>query len=343
VADHFERRVIMMICLAVEAACAATLWGLAYLGLSSAWPIFLTMTVFGIARALLGPAQTSLVPLLVPKEHFPNAVAWNSQAFQIAVITGPALGGILYGLGAEVVYGVVTTLLLAAALAASRIRHRLKPAATTDDSSPKDRLLAGVRFVRANPILLGAISLDLFAVLFGGATALLPIFARDILAVGPWGLGLLRCAPAIGAASCALTLAHRPPKRRVGRRMFACVAGYGIATILFGLSTHFVLSLAALVALGACDMVSVYIRQSLVQLGTPDSMRGRVSAVNLVFIGASNELGEFESGLTAAWFGTVPAVVLGGIGTLLVVGLWAWRFEALRKVDRLEQAEAQGR
>jgi MFS family permease len=334
VADRFERRSIMALCLGVQALCAAVLFVLSWNGLTSVLPIFLTMMLFGVARAFFGPAMQSLVPLLVTKEHFPNAVAWNVHAFQVAVVTGPALGGVLYGFGAEAVYGVVAVLFVIALLSTIGIANRLKP--QNEGGVTFDRLFAGVRFVRANPILLGAISLDLFAVLFGGATALLPVYARDILMVGPWGLGLLRSAPAIGAASCALWLAHRPPKHRLGHIMFACVGGFGLATIVFGLSSQFLLSMTALVAIGGFDMVSVYIRQSLVQLGTPDAMRGRVSAVNLVFIGASNELGEFESGLTAAWFGAVPAVVLGGVGTLLVVGIWAWRFKTLRQVDQLE-------
>jgi MFS family permease len=338
-ADRFERRSIIAICLGVEAFCSGTLMVLSWNGLTSVLPIFLTMGLFGVARAFLGPAIQSLVPLLVTKEHFPNAVAWNVHAFQLAVVMGPALGGVLYGFGAETVYGLVTFLLLVSVLSTIGIAGRLKP--QSEGPVTLDRLFAGVRFVRANPILLGAISLDLFAVLFGGATALLPVYARDILLVGPWGLGLLRSAPAIGAASCALWLAHHPPKAHLGRIMFLCVGGFGLATIVFGLSQQFLLSMAALVAIGGCDMVSVYIRQSLVQLGTPDAMRGRVSAVNLVFIGASNELGEFESGVTAAWFGTVPAVVLGGVGTLLVVGLWAWRFKTLRKIDRLDQMSDQ--
>ncbi len=337
VADRFERRSIIVICLGAEALCAASLLIASWNGLSAVWPIFLTMSLFGIARAFLGPAMASLVPLLVTKEHFPNAVAWNAQANQISVVTGPALGGVLYGFGAETVYGLVSLLLVIAVFSTTRMTSRLKPLQA--GGVTLERLFAGVRFVRANPILLGAISLDLFAVLFGGATALLPMFARDILLVGPWGLGLLRSAPAVGAASCAFWLAHRPPKNRLGHLMFACIGGFGLATVVFGLSSNFPLSLAALVATGGCDMVSVYVRQSLVQLGTPDAMRGRVSAVNLVFIGASNELGEFESGLTAAWLGAVPAVVLGGLGTILVVGLWAWRFKELRQVDRLDDVQ----
>ncbi|MDR3436817.1 MFS transporter [Telmatospirillum sp.] len=338
VADRVERRSVMATSLAIETLCAVTLLVLSRGGPAGLLPILATMAVFGIARAFLGPAMSSLVPLLVSREHFPNAVAWNLQAFQVAVVAGPALGGVLYGSGPDTVYGTVAVLLLIAVMATSRVKRRLRPAA--DDSPIIHRLLAGVRFVRDNPILLGAISLDLFAVLFGGATALLPVFARDILHVGPWGLGLLRSAPAVGAASCAFLLAHSPPRHRLGHIMFACVGCYGLATIVFGLSTSFLLSIAALVAIGAFDMVSVYIRQSLVQLATPDAMRGRVSAVNLVFIGASNELGEFESGMTAAWFGSVPAVILGGLGTILVVGIWAWRFKTLRRVDRLDQMSA---
>ncbi len=336
-ADRVERRSIMTVCLLIEALCAGSLCLMSWIGLAGVLPIFLIMTVFAIARAFLGPAMASLVPLLVSREHFPNAVTWSAQAYQVAVVAGPALGGVLYGFGAPIVYGLVTSLLAVAVWSTRSIESRLKPA--NEGGVTLDRLFAGVRFVRANPILLGAISLDLFAVLFGGATALLPIFAGDILGVGPWGLGLLRSAPAIGAASCALWLANRPPKSHLGHLMFACIGGFGLATIVFGLSSNFLLSLAALVATGGCDMISVYVRQSLIQLGTPDAMRGRVSAVNLVFIGASNELGEFESGLTAAWFGVVPAVVLGGLGTLLVVGVWAWRFKELRQVDRLDDMQ----
>jgi hypothetical protein len=243
---------------------------------------------------------------------------------------------LLYGFGPAVVYSLVTVMLVASVIAISRMRTRLKT--QSEDAPMIERLTAGIRFVWTRPVILGAISLDLFAVLFGGATALLPIYARDILMVGPWGLGLLRSAPALGATVCALTLTRRPLKRRAGLTMFFCVACYGLATIVFGLSTNFFLSLGVLVIMGACDMISVFVRQNLVQLGTPDAMRGRVSAVNLVFIGASNELGEFESGVTASWFGTVPAVVIGGIGTLAVVGLWAWRFRELRRIDKLEDA-----
>jgi MFS family permease len=336
VSDRFDRRRVAMLFLALETLAAAALLVLTINGLTSVHPVFAVLVLTGIARAFLGPALQSVVPLLVPREHFPNAVAWSSTVWQIGVISGPAVGGFLYGFGPTVVYGLVTLMLLASVLTVSRITTKLKT--HSEDAPMIQRLTAGIRYVWSRPVILGAISLDLFAVLFGGATALLPIYARDILMVGPTGLGILRSAPALGAAICALRLTRHPLKRRAGAVMFSCVGGFGLATIVFGLSTNFWLSLAALVCLGACDMISVYVRQSLVQLWTPDAMRGRVSAVNLVFIGASNELGEFESGVTASWFGTVPAVVIGGIGTLLVVGIWSWRFFELRKVDRLEDA-----
>ena len=337
-ADRFDRKRIILVCLSVETLCAAALLALCHWDFATTEPIFAVLAIFGTARAFLGPAQQSLVPMLVPKEHFPNAIAWSSSSWQLAVIAGPALGGWLFGFGAETVFAIVTLLLGGSVIAATGITAQLR---VTEQGGPMlERLLAGIRFVWAKPVVLGAISLDLFAVLLGGATALLPVFARDILHVGPTGLGLLRSAPALGAACCALWLAHYPLQQRAGATMFACVAGFGAATILFGLSTNFLLSLVALVALGGFDMVSVYVRQTLVQLETPDAMRGRVSAVNMVFIGASNELGEFESGLTAAWFGTVQSVLVGGIGTLLVVGLWVWRFRALRQVDRLIAPES---
>lgn len=333
IADKFDRRRIMTVCLSIEALCSGALLVIAQHETPRVEWIFVVLFLFGTSRAFVGPAMQSLVPLLVPPAHFPNAVAWSSQAWQIAVIGGPAVGGALFGFGAPVVYALVLVLLVASVFWTLLMKTQLKPAEAAGASL--DRLLAGVRFVWSKPVVLGAISLDLFAVLFGGATALLPVFARDILDIGPVGLGVLRSAPAVGAAVCALWLAHHPLQHKAGRMMFICVGGFGVATILFGLSTHFFLSLAALVALGACDMVSVYVRQSLIQLGTPDEMRGRVSAVSLVFIGASNELGEFESGLTAAWFGTVPSVIIGGLGTILVVALWAWRFRELREAELL--------
>jgi hypothetical protein len=252
--------------------------------------------------------------------------------FTTAVISGPALGGFLYALGRpEAVYSVCIAGFLVAALIVTRLRgRRSTPQATL--AGRYERVAQGVRFVRSRPVILGAISLDLFAVLLGGATALLPVYARDILHVGPQGLGILRSAPAVGSFTSAFILTHRPIRRHVGAKMFAVVAGFGAATILFGLSTNFFLSLFALSMLGVTDMVSVFVRSSLIQLATPDAMRGRVSAVNMLFIGASNELGEFESGTTAALLGTVPAVVAGGIGTLIVVGLWGKLFAPLARV-----------
>jgi hypothetical protein len=255
------------------------------------------------------------------------------------VISGPALGGFLYGLGPVWVYSLCNGGFVGAALIVARLGgRRFTPEAT--GASRYDRVAEGVRFVRNRPVVFGAISLDLFAVLLGGATALLPVFARDILHVGPQGLGILRSAPAVGSFTSAFLLTRRPIQRHVGVKMFAAVALFGLATVIFGLSTNFYLSLAALFVLGSSDMVSVFIRSSLIQLATPDVMRGRVSAVNMLFIGASNELGEFESGITAALFGTVPAVVLGGIGTLTVVALWMKLFPPLRTVDRMMDVAA---
>ena len=276
------------------------------------------------------------MPSLVPAEHFASGVAWSSTVWEIAAIAGPALGGLGYRVfgGAGGVYLSCASLYGAGAVVLLTMRPRIEQMDTR--ATTLRTLLAGIAYVWQKKVVLGSISLDLFAVLFGGATALLPVYARDILHVGATGLGILRSAPAVGAALMALVIAQRPLRRRAGPVMLACVAIFGVATVVFGLSTSFWLSLVALAVLGASDMVSVVVRSTLVQLQTPPAMRGRVSAVNMVFIGASNELGEMESGLTAAWFGTVPAVVLGGIGACLVVGLWTLLFPELRKVDRLE-------
>ncbi|HMA51938.1 MAG TPA: MFS transporter [Magnetospirillaceae bacterium] len=334
VADLVDRRLILIATFSILGLCAAALCTFALFDLHSVAPIFGVLVIYACANSFLRPASTSLVPMVVPKEHLPSAVAWNSSVWQMAGTVGPAVGGVLYGFGPQAVYGTSTVLMLTSVLFLFSLSRRPPPVLT--DSATLERLLAGVKFVWHRPMLLGAISLDLFAVLLGGATALLPVYARDILAVGPWGLGLLRSAPAVGAVTCGLWLAHHPLKRPAGRTMFLCVAGFGVGTIIFGLSRFWPLSLLALMAMGACDMVSVYVRQNLVQLNTPDEMRGRVSAVTMVFIGASNELGEFESGVTASWFGVVPAVVLGGIGTLLVVAVWSTLFRSLRRVDRLD-------
>jgi hypothetical protein len=248
---------------------------------------------------------------------------------------GPALGGLLYVFGPPVVYAACMTALIGMALLVTAIRRHGQPPRGEEGIGAGKRLLVGISYVRANKLILGAITLDMFAVLLGGVTALLPVFARDILHVGPEGLGLLRSGPALGAAAVGLTLANLPLARRAGKTMLICVGMFGAATIVFGLSDRYFVSLGALVVLGACDMVSVYVRSTMIQLSTPDSLRGRVSAVNALFIGASNELGEFRAGLMAAWLGTIPAVLIGGVGTILVVALCAWRFPELRRVERL--------
>ena len=330
-ADRFERRTILLLCFSLNIVVALLLLSISLVSGAGAGWIFPVVALIGVGQAFLGPASQSLVPFLVPREDFQRAVAWNSSTFQLATIAGPAIGGLLYAFGPACVYAVSAGCYACSVLLVSRIRTRLKVAAAAKPGF--DGLLTGLRFVFSRPAILGAVSLDLFAVLFGGATALLPIYARDILHVGPWGLGLLRSAPAVGAAAVAFVLAQRPMGRRAGARMFFCVAVFGAMTILFGLSRSFWLSLAALAVLGAADMVSVVVRQTLVQINTPDEQRGRVSAVNSVFIGASNQLGEFESGVTAAWLGVVPAAVLGGVGTLLVVSLWIGLFPSLRHAD----------
>jgi MFS family permease len=333
-ADRFERRTILLGGAFLEVVVAVLLLAISLAhGARAGW-IFPVIALIGVGQAFLGPASQSLVPFLVSREEFPRAVAWSSSTFQVATIAGPAIGGLLYAFGPACVYAVAAGCYAVAALLISRIHVRLRVAAAARPGL--DGLLTGLRFVFSRPPILGAISLDLFAVLFGGATALLPIYARDILHTGPWGLGLLRSAPAVGAAAVAFVLAHRPLARRAGARMFLCVALFGVMTVVFGLSRSFFLSLAALSLLGAADMVSVVVRQTLVQINTPDENRGRVSAVNSIFIGASNQLGEFESGVTAAWLGAVPAAVLGGVGTLVVVVIWALLFPSLRRADRLD-------
>jgi MFS family permease len=338
-ADRFDRRRIMMLCQTALGVLALALFVSTRVH-GGVGPIYAVLVGIGVARAFLGPSTQSLLPTLVPLEHFGNAVAWSSTFFQIATVVGPSVGGFLYGArGPTLVYGLCAICSVVAVGLVAAMSGTRAPASRPD--ATRASVFAGVRYVRHNPIVLGAISLDLFAVLLGGATALLPVYARDILLLGPFALGFLRSAPAIGAALIAVALARWPIKRRAGSKMLVCVAVFGAATIVFGLSRSFTLSLAALVIAGAADMVSVFVRSSLVQLATPEAMRGRVSAVNMVFIGASNELGEFESGLTAQWFGTVPAVVLGGIGTLAVVALWTWRFPRLAKVDRLEDVSGE--
>jgi MFS family permease len=338
VADRFERRRILQLCYGALALLAATLHFVAHRG-GSVLPIYAVLVGIGVARAFMGPAMQSIVPSLVPLAHFRNAVAWSSSVRQIAMVVGPVLGGAVYtgAGGAAPVYAVTAGCSAGALVFVSLIA---RPVRGIGAAAARPSVLGGVRYVWSNKVVLGAISLDLFAVLLGGATALLPVYARDILKLGPWALGILRGAPSVGAALMGILVALRPIDRHAGAKMLACVAIFGAATIVFGESRNFWLSLAALVVIGASDMVSVVVRLALVQLATPDAMRGRVSAVNMVFIGASNELGEFESGLTAQWFGTVPSVVLGGVGTLVVVTMWAFLFPALRRVDRLSDVEA---
>jgi MFS family permease len=330
-ADWLDRKYLLMGGMLLN---LGSVLGLLYLSLRpdpSLVAILALLAVIGAGRAFVAPASQSILPLLVPHELFARAVALTSTSWQVAVIMGPALGGFLYAFGPATVYGVAATMLAVGVLSIGLLNVCLKAPVQGAKG-----ILDGVRFVFKNPDILGAVSLDLFAVLLGGATALMPIYARDILQVGPVGLGFLRAAPALGAAATAVWLAQHPIKQAAGKRMFLAVTVFGCATLVFGLSSNFLLSMAALIVLGAADIVSVIIRQTLVQLKTPDAMRGRVSAVNLVFIHSSNELGEFESGFTAALFGTVPAVALGGIGTLCVAALWAWMFPSLRRMDRLD-------
>ena len=331
-ADRYDRRGILVACYLVTLGTSLGLLAIAVSGSGEVWRIYALLLLFGVSRAFANPAGQALVPNLVPPEQLANAIAWNSTAWQTATIAGPALGGLLYYFGAPVAFGAAALCFLVCCILFAMMHSRQQPA---PGEISWETLVAGIRFIRSRPAIFGAISLDLFAVLLGGATALLPVYARDILDVGPGGLGLLRSMPAVGALLVALWLAQRPLQSRSGLRMFQGVAIFGVATIGFGLSTNLVLSCLCLFVLGAADMISVFIRSTLVQFDTPDAMRGRVAAVNSVFIGASNELGEFESGAVAAVIGTVPAVVIGGIGTLAVCGLWMRWFPELRYRDRL--------
>lgn len=337
-ADHHDRRRIVSLCYLVHALCALALCVLTWMNVSSVWPIFTVMTVLGMARAFVMPASQALMPNLVAPEHFSRAVAFNSMVFQTSSILGPTIGGLLLLSGVQTVFATVVICALAATILVSKVRAHRATESTTPEPGLKS-LLSGLQFVRSRPIVLGAISLDLFAVLFGGATALLPIYARDILHVGPTGLGMLRSAPGVGAVICALWLTTYPIKRKVGPWLFSSVIAFGLATIVFGVSKNFAVSLIALAILGAGDMMSVFVRGYLVQLVTPDYIRGRVSAVSAVFIGASNELGEFESGVTAAWWGTVGAVLVGGAATVGISLLWMKLFPELRKMDEFPRAE----
>lgn len=337
--DRSDQRRVLAYAYVIQALTAVLLAGLTLLHVRAAWPFYVVVGLFGCARGFYGPAAQSLLPFLVPPERLPRAIATNASLFQAAVIVGPALGGLAYGLGPQWAYGLCALSYGAAAVIAAGLGGRRRPPLQDEGPGQVEQVKEGLRYVRSRPVVLGAISLDLFAVLLGGAAALLPVFARDILHAGPLGLGVLRSAQAVGATLVALLLLWRPIRRHTGLTMFGAVAVFGVATIVFGLSRNFWLSLGALAVLGVTDQISVFIRANLIQLATPDAMRGRVSAVNMLFIGASNELGEFESGVTASWWGTVPAVVIGGLGTLAVVVIWMRVFRELRQVDRLESVQ----
>jgi len=378
-ADILDRRKLLMWVYVGYASCSALLLlinKMSHDAASASGPrtvhlIYVVLVWLGIVRAFSFPVSRAILPHLVPTEHFANAVAWNASSFQIATIAGPAIGGLAYALfhGPGPVY-LMTFAVAAASVSLTFRIHAIGASEPLSTNSAQEKIevaehgpnagggplacrsgqvratrfsvrnvLAGFHFIWEKKLILGSISLDMFAVLLGGAVALLPIYAKTILHTGPWGLGFLRAAPGVGAALMAIVVAHWPIRRRAGVTMLAAVAGFGVCTIVFGLSTNLYLSLVVLTVLGASDMVSVIIRATLVQIATPDAMRGRVNAVDMLFIGVSNELGEFESGITAQWLGTVPAVVIGGIGTLVVIGLWAWMFPELRRADELTVAE----
>jgi MFS family permease len=335
VADRIDRRYIARAAIGLNLGCAAVLGWLSLHDQVTLTALFIVAGLLGVGRAFAGPSLAALAPNLVPRALLPGAIALNSISFQTGAVAGPPLGAYLYASHPAAPYLVAAVFFGGSLLALFQIGPVPRPPRAA--LSPWRSLAEGLRYVRHNRILLGAISLDLFAVLLGGATAMLPIYARDVLHVGVEGLGPLRAAPAVGAALTALGLAFRPLERRVGPLMFACVGLFGVATIVFGLSTNIDLSLAALCVLGAADMISMFVRSTLIQLHTPDEMRGRVSSVSMLFVSASNELGEFESGLTAAWLGPVEAVVLGGIGAVLVTIGWAWGFPELRRADRFAE------
>lgn len=333
VADRFGRRLIMTLSTVIEAACALVLLVLTLRGLTGPLPIFAVLVMFGIARAFYGPASSSLFANLVPQEDFANAIAWNSSAWQTATIVGPVAGGLLYGVSAEVAYATAAVLMLVAGVLVFTIP---KPAQQTATDKPTlETLFAGFRYIWGEKVVLGAISLDLFAVLLSGASALLPVYARDILDLGPWGLGLLRSAPAVGALTMSVWLAHHAFERRVGSILFVTMGVFGLAILVFALSTSLILSLAALAVYGAMDAISVVIRHSLVQTRTPNDMLGRVMAINSLFTGTSGTLGEFRAGAMAAMFGAVTSVVIGGFGALAVAGLWMLLFPQLVRVDSI--------
>lgn len=341
-ADRFDRRKLLTTCYAGYALSSALLLTVtlrveALHRAASVAPIFAILFLVGIVRCFSMPTSRALLPQLVPEEYFQSAVAWNSGTFQCATILGPAIGGLLYAFarGPAAVYGVALCAGIVSVLTTRKIRIQSPP--RRREPFTLKTVLAGFRYIWSQKLVLGSISLDLFAVLLGGAVALLPVYAKEILHTGPWGLGLLRSAPGIGAGVMALLMAFQPIRRRAGATMLWCVGGFGVFTMVFGFSRSLPLSMISLFLVGAADMVSVVVRGVLIQVETPDEMRGRVNAVDMIFIGASNELGEFESGLAAQWLGAVPAVVLGGLGTIVVTVLWAWMFPELRKADKLAE------
>jgi MFS family permease len=344
VADRVSRVRISLVALAALFVCSVALLGFTLMpGIITpdrVWPIYLVIFLSGIARSFLQPARSALGAELVPRELYPNAVTWRSSTWQFATVVGPALGGLLYGFGsARAAYAVDAVIMAMSVLALAAMRHSVGRAAATSESF-LESLTTGVRFVWNQPIVLGALSLDLFSVLFGGAVALLPVFAAEILKVGPEGLGVLRAAPAVGAVSMSVLLAHLPPLRRTGRTLLISVALFGVSMVAFGLSRNFLLSIALLAASGMADTVSVVIRSTLLQVLTPSHLLGRVSSVNAIFIGSSNEIGAFESGTAARLIGTVPAVVLGGMATLVVVAITAVKVPALRRLGRIGELGA---
>ena len=338
-ADRFNRRRLLIGCYCGFAVCFALLLLIAFQRVPNVVPIYAVLILLGVVRAFSGPASRAMLPQIVPEKDFPNAVAWASSIFMTATILGPVFGGLIYAAfrGPRAVYASSFAAASIAIFLVLRVRtserSRARPAADLST------VFAGFQYIWREKLILGAISLDLFAVLLGGAVALLPVYAKEILQTGAWGLGILRSAPGVGAALMAIAIAHRPLKKRAGATMLWCVAGFGLFTILFGTSRSFALSIIALFLVGATDMVSVIVRGTLIQIATPDEMRGRVNAVDMIFIGASNELGQFESGITAQWLGTVPAVILGGAGAILVTAAWAWMFPELRRVQDVSMKE----
>ncbi|ENN89617.1 Permease protein [Rhizobium freirei PRF 81] len=333
VADRYNRRRVAAICIFVGMLCTAALLFLTVSGTFAPLPVFMILAVFGVERAFMTPSMQSLAPNLIPPQDLSNAVTWNSMSWDAAAVLGPVAGGLLYGVSAGASYTVAVIFLAAGSILTFLIPKPHQRAA--QQSKSMNEILAGFRFIWSEKVVLGAVSLDLFAVLLGGAVALMPVYARDVLTLGPWGLGLLRAAPSFGAIAMGLFLATYPIRHRAGVYMFAGVAMFGLGTLVFGVSHTPWLSITALAVMGASDLISVYVRETLITLWTPDHVRGRVNAVNMVFVGASNELGEFRAGIMAHYFGAIPAVVIGGLGTLTVAILWAAGFPQLRQIDSL--------